>query len=152
MPAARTSTTSPTPRCSPDATYTTEATYAAANIAHAAVCHAAVVHRTFETGAYHRSHAARRSATNHSPVFVTRTSLAGGALVPSTKRWRANRVLAITDSSTRRSTPGRHVDTQNAGRANSINSTNTGWIEANRAAVIAKRNIQPSVENNDMNM
>ena len=126
--------------------------YAPAKTAHAKVCHAAVAQRTFDTGPYHRSHAARRSAINQSPVLVTRTSLAGGAVVPSTKRWRARRVLAITDSSTRRSTAGRHVDTQNAGRANSINSTSTGWIDASRIAVIARRNSQPSVENSDMNM
>ena len=72
--------------------------------------------RTLATGAYQRSHAARRSRLNQSPVLVTRTSLAGGAVVPSTKRCRARRVLAITDSSTRRSTAGRHVDTQNAGQ------------------------------------
>ncbi len=61
-------------------------------------------------------------------------------------------MLAITDSSTRRSTAGRQVDTQNAGMANSMSRTSAGWIDPNRIAVIANRKSQPSVENNDMNM
>src|SRR6187431_2433501 len=115
MPAAITSTTSPTGRSRPLATNTTEATYADANTAHAAACHIAVRHRTALTGSYQRRHASVIAPFNQLPVAVTRTSFAGAALVPSRNRWRANRALAMWLSSTRRSTAGRHVETANAG-------------------------------------
>ena len=91
-----------------------------------------------------------RSAASQWPVRVTRTSLPAAAVVASTNRCRARRVLAITDSSTLRSTAGRQVDTHTAGSAHSTNEINAGWIEASNATDTARRTIQPSVENSDM--
>ena len=71
-------------------------------------------------------------------------------MVPNTNRWRDSRTLATFASSTRRSTPGRQVEVQNAGTQHASNSASTGWIEASSTAVIASRNNQPRVENSDM--
>ena len=106
--------------------------------------------RTAPTGSYQRCHAAVISPPNQSPVAVTRTSLAGAAVVPSTNRCRPSRALARYASSTRRSTAGRHVETKNAGQANTISSTSAGCTEPSRSAVMTSRNNHPSVENNDM--
>ena len=115
VPAATTRTTSPTDRSRPDATNTMAPTYASPNTAHATACHSAVARLAAATGPYQRSHAARRSRTSQSPVPVTLTSLPGGADVPRTNRWRPRRVFETTDSSTARSTAGRHVDVIRAG-------------------------------------
>ena len=116
------------------------------------MCHNAVRHRAAPTGSNQRRQAAAISLLSQSPVAVTRTSLAGGAVVPSTNRCRPRRALAMKPSSTRRSTAGRHVDTKNAGPANTISSTNAGWTEPSSRAVMTRRNSQPSVANSDMNM
>ena len=83
---------------------------------------------------------------------MTRSSLPGAGVVPSTNRWRARRSCEDTCSRTSRSTPGRQVAATTVGTAKSTSRPSTGltWV-ISRISTIARRMTQPSVENNDMN-
>ena len=108
--------------------------------------------RVAASGLYHCSHAARRSVTSRGPIPVTRTSLAGGAVVAVAKRWRANRSWCAPASRAARSTPGRHEDVSTVGRANSTIRIRTGLMATSRAMVTPRRRIHPAVEKTDMYM
>ena len=73
----------------------------------------------------------------------TRISLPGPAVVPMSNRWRASRLLGAAPSSVRRSTPARHEDTKTAGSANTVSSTNAGWIDMSNATVMRMRPTEP---------
>ena len=107
--------------------------------------------RTLDVGPYHHFHAASASVINQSPLLETRTSLAGAAVVPSTNRCRANRVLAITDSSAFRSTAGRQVEPERR-EGEHHQQRQHRLIDPSSIAVMTSRNSQPSVENRDRNM
>ena len=80
--------------------------------------------RRSDTARTSRSHAALALARRGvGPIPVSRTSLPGGAVVPSTKRWRARRSRDATPSSAARSTPGRHDAVETVGTANTTSST-----------------------------
>ena len=57
---------------------------------------------------------------------VTRTSLAGGAVVAVVKRCEASRFDAAPASSARRSTPGRQLDVITVGMANTPSRSSAG--------------------------
>src|SRR3954447_13919781 len=143
--------TSPTEPWRYDATNTIAPTNPTPKISHESDCHNAVVHRAAATGRYQSSAAALRCAVSLGPVPLTRTSFAGGAVVPSTKRLRGSLILDATLSSTSRSTAGRWVELNTVGIANRTSRINTGLIEARRMTVNTRRRTQPSVENSDMN-
>ncbi len=73
----------------------------------------------------------------------TRISLAGPAMVPTSNRCRASRAFGAAASSVRRSTLARHEDTNTAGSANTVSSTNTGWIDMSNATVMRMRPTEP---------
>ena len=83
---------------------------------------------------------------------ITRTSLPGGAVVARSKRCRASRLAAAPRSSAARSTPGRQVDVNTVGSANTARSASAGWIDTSNARVTPSRKIQPQVVNSDMYM
>ena len=135
-----------------DETNATAATYAAPKTAHPAAFHTALLDRAAPTGAYHRSHAARRCVTSRGPMPITRTSLPGAAVVARSNRCRASRLDDAPRSSAARSTPGRQVDVNTVGSANTASSPNTGLIDMSSTTVTASRSAQPHVVNNDMYM
>jgi hypothetical protein len=104
------------------------------------------------TGAYQRSHVALRSVSSWSPMPVTRTSLAAGAVVAVMNRCLASRSSGATRSSTLRSTPGRHDETTTVGTAKNTSSTSTGLIDASSTNVTPNRRIQPAMVNTDRYM
>ena len=83
---------------------------------------------------------------------VTRTSLAGAAVVAVAKRCSASRRDGAPASSTSRSTVGRQDDEATVGTAKRASRISTGLTEANSTIVIASRRIQPAVEKTDMYM
>ena len=101
--------------------------------------------RAAATGRYQRSHASRRCAARRGPMRITRTSLPGAAVVARSNRWRASRFAAAPRSSATRSTPGRHVEVNTVGSANTTSSASAGWIDTSNASVTPSRKIQPQV-------
>ncbi len=83
---------------------------------------------------------------------VTRTSLAGAAVVAVVKRCSASRRDGAPASSVSRSTAGRQDEVATVGTANSTRRTSTGLIEASSTTVTPRRRIQPAVEKTDMYM
>jgi len=48
--------------------------------------------------------------------------------------------------------PGRHVDVNTVGSANTASAARAGWIAMSSAITTPRRSIQPHVENSDMYM
>ena len=78
------------------------------------------------TGPYQASQLARRCSTSRGPIRVTRTSLAGAAVVAVVKRCEASRFDGAPASSARRSTPGRQLEVMTVGIANTPSSRSAG--------------------------
>ena len=122
---------SPSVASSPSATNTIAPTYAAPKTVHASVCQTALhpPRRGDRLVPLLPCRAPlRRRASDPTPV--TRTSLPGGAVVPSTNRCRASRLCGAPRSSAARSMPGRHEALITVGSANTTSSTSAGWIDA----------------------
>ncbi len=83
---------------------------------------------------------------------VTRTSLPGGAVVATSKRWRERRLAHAPRSSALRSTSGRQVEVKTVGSANTASKASAGWIETRRHKVTTRRRIQPQVVKSDQYM
>ena len=83
---------------------------------------------------------------------VTRTSLPGGALVPSANRCSASRLCRAYRSSTARSTAGRQVELRTGGTANTTSRISSGEMLASSTTVTPTRTIQPIVLSSDMYM
>src|SRR5262245_17060380 len=122
------------------------------NTAQAPEYHHAEALRDGMTWRYQESHAARRSRLSRGPTPVTRTSLAGGAVVATANRWAARRWAVAARSTAARSTPGRQPDVRTVGNANNSNRISAGLIDASSTTVMTNRRIQPRVENTAMYM
>ena len=122
-------------------------------IAHPSECQTAETRRVRATGPYHCSHAARRSSRSRGAMPVTRTSLAGGAVVAVWNRCSASRRFGAPASSTSRSTPGRQDDVATVGTAKSAEQQEhrADGGEEEHGHDRARR-IQPAVENTAMYM